>query len=80
MKKLIIGGSGHIGAHLARVLVAENHAVRALVRPNSNVQGLAGLDLEIVYGDILDKESLASAMTGCDVVFHLAAPTSLVPE
>jgi dihydroflavonol-4-reductase len=80
MKKLIIGGSGHLGAHLARVLLAENYEVRTLVRPSSNLQGLSGLNLEIVYGDILDTESLGRAMTGCDVVFHLAAPTNLASE
>ena len=80
MKNLIIGGSGHLGAHLARVLLAANQAVRALLRPGSNAQGLAGLNVEIVHGDILDSESLARAMSGCDVAFHLAAPTNLVPE
>jgi dihydroflavonol-4-reductase len=80
MKKLIIGGSGHVGAYLARVLLAENYPVRALVRRSSNIQGLAGLDVELVYGDILEPDSLARAMAGCDVVFHLAAPTNLIPE
>lgn len=80
MKKLIIGASGHVGAHLARVLLIENYVVRALVRPSSNIEGLAGLDIEIVYGDIIEPSSLTRAMTGCDVVFHLAAPTNLVPK
>jgi dihydroflavonol-4-reductase len=34
----------------------------------------------MVYGDILEPESLAMAMAGCDVVFHLAAPTTIVPD
>ena len=80
MKKLIIGATGHLGLHLTRVLIANNYAVRALVRRSSNLIGLTGLDVEVVYGDILDPDSLAGAMIGCDVVFHLAAPTSLVPE
>lgn len=79
MKILIIGASGHLGAHLARVLLADGYDVRVLVRPTSNTQGLAGLALELVYGDVLDPDSLARAMAGCEVAFHLGAPTSLVP-
>lgn len=79
MKKLVIGASGHIGAHLVRGLLSEKHNVKALVRPTSNMKGLAGLDVELVYGDVLDPSSLKKAMTGCDTVFHLGAPTSLEP-
>jgi|GEM_PF-296836 len=77
MKKLVIGASGHIGAHLVRVLLSEKYSVKALVRKTSNVKGIAGLDAEIVYGDVLDSDSLKKAMRGCDTVFHLGAPTSL---
>jgi dihydroflavonol-4-reductase len=80
MKVLVIGASGHLGAHLARVLLAEGYAVRALVRPGSDTRGLAGLPLETVRGDVLDRASLAAALRGCQSAFHLAAPTSLTPE
>jgi dihydroflavonol-4-reductase len=79
MKKLVIGASGHIGAHLVRALLAEKYNVKVLVRNTSNMKGIAGLDVEIVYGDVLDPDSLKKAMTGCDAVFHLGAPTSLGP-
>jgi dihydroflavonol-4-reductase len=80
MKVLVIGASGHLGAHLARVLLADGHAVRALVRSGSDTRGLAGLPLELVRGDVLDRASLAAALRDCRAAFHLAAPTSLTPE
>ena len=79
MKKLVIGASGHIGAHLVRVLLKENYEVRAFVRKTSNLQGLEGLDIETVFGNVLDPESLRKAMAGCNAVFHLGAPTVLEP-
>jgi dihydroflavonol-4-reductase len=79
MTVLLIGASGHLGSHLARVLLADGYRVRALVRPSSDCRGLAGLDLELVTGDLLDRASLGRAMHGCRAAFHLAAPTSLTP-
>ena len=79
MKKLVIGASGHIGAHLVRALLAEKYNVKVFVRQTSNIKGITGLDAEIAYGDVLDPDSLRNAMAGCDTVFHLGAPTSLGP-
>jgi dihydroflavonol-4-reductase len=44
--------------------------VRALVRPTSKVREL---DLEVVNGDLRDSRSLERAVTGCGLVFHIAA-------
>ena len=79
MKSLIIGASGHLGAHLARELIADGGAVRALVRPTSDLRGLNGLDVEIAHGDVRDRESLIAAMAGCNHVYHLGSPTRVEP-
>jgi dihydroflavonol-4-reductase len=79
MKSLVIGASGHLGAHLARELIADGVAVRALVRPTSDLRGLNGLTVEIVHGDIRDRESLIAAMRGCNQVYHLGSPTRVEP-
>jgi uncharacterized protein YbjT (DUF2867 family) len=47
MKSLVIGASGHLGAHLVRELVAGRETVRVLVRPSSDLRGLAGVEVEI---------------------------------
>jgi dihydroflavonol-4-reductase len=44
--------------------------VRALVRPTSKVREL---ELEVVNGDLRDSASLERAVTGCELVFHVAA-------
>ncbi|MAG52813.1 MAG: hypothetical protein CMH62_02525 [Nanoarchaeota archaeon] len=72
MKILVTGASGFIGKHLVRRLV-EKHKVKCLVRESSNVEELKKLKVELVYGGLLDKKSLANAVKNVDVVYHLAA-------
>jgi dihydroflavonol-4-reductase len=73
MTVLVTGASGHIGAHVVRHLLAQGRAVRAFVRPTSNLAGLQGLDVELARGDVLDRASLKAALPGCSAVYHLAA-------
>lgn len=73
MLTLVTGASGHIGAHVVRHLLAQGRAVRAMVRPTSNLKGLEGLDVELVRGDVLEPSSLLPALRGCSVLYHLAA-------
>ena len=73
MTTLLTGATGFVGAAVLRCLVAAGHSVRALVRPNSDRRNLAGVDCEIVTGDLAEPESLRPAVRGCDNVFHVAA-------
>lgn len=73
MRTLVTGSTGFVGANLVERLAAAGHAVRALHRPNSRLEALAGLDFEPAVGDVLDPSSLAVAMKGVDWVFHVAA-------
>jgi NAD dependent epimerase/dehydratase len=78
-KVLVTGAGGFIGSHLAERLVGAGAAVRALT--HYNALGTNGwLDysslrqnLEIVRGDICDRDSVREAMKGQEIVFHLAA-------
>jgi dihydroflavonol-4-reductase len=67
---LVTGASGFLGWHVARVLLKRGYTVRALLRPGSQV---AELDIEPVTGDLRDPSSLERAVTGCGLVFHVAA-------
>lgn len=67
---LVTGASGFIGWHVARLLLARGERVRALVRASSSVPEL---DVELVAGDLRDPDSLARAVAGCGVVYHIAA-------
>jgi dihydroflavonol-4-reductase len=66
---LVTGASGFLGWHVARVAIEHGCAVRALVRPGSRVEELP---VEIVTGDLRDRESLERAATGCGIVYHVA--------
>jgi dihydroflavonol-4-reductase len=74
---LVTGATGHIGNVLIRQLLARGEAVRALVRDSGVPPALEGLDVELLQGDILERASLARAVHGADVVYHLAARISL---
>src|SRR6185295_7713642 len=73
MPTLLTGGTGFVGAHVARALLGQGTQVRALVRPTSRLDNLAGLPIETVCGDLTDLDSLRRAAAGCEVIFHCAA-------
>ena len=70
---LVTGGTGFVGSHVVRRLCAEGLTVRVLARRTSPLRLLESLPVEVVFGDLLDPESLRNAVTGCDTVFHVAA-------
>ena len=73
MKAFITGATGFLGTHVARVLAEQGAGLRLLVRPTSNLKNLEGLPAETAMGDLRDAASLEKAISGCEVVFHVAA-------
>jgi len=69
----VTGATGFVGSHVARVLAEQGAELRLLVRSNSDLRNIAGLNAEQVVGDLRDPASYEKAMSGCDVVFHVAA-------
>ncbi len=72
----VTGGTGFVGANLIRLLLESGYNVKALVRPESQLDNLHGLNVEIVTGNLLD-EDLSDKIQGCDILFHVAALYSL---
>jgi uncharacterized protein YbjT (DUF2867 family) len=68
---LVTGATGHQGGAVARELLARGNRVRAMTRkPDSDAaQALAGLDAELVKGDLDDAEALKRAIQGAWGVF-----------
>src|SRR5688572_15849329 len=80
MHILITGGAGFIGSHLADALLAAGHTVRALDSLEPQVHGAARqrpsyLDsrVELITGDIRDRQAVAAALKNVEAVFHFAA-------
>jgi dihydroflavonol-4-reductase len=73
MDAFLTGGSGFVGSHVARLLVERGARVRCLVRPTSRVGALRALGVDLVEGDVRDRDSVRRAMTGAEVAFHCAA-------
>ena len=78
-RAMVTGAGGFIGSHLSEHLVRSGASVRALV--HYNALGSSGWlddspmskDIEIVAGDICDRDSVRQAAKGIEVIFHLAA-------
>jgi dihydroflavonol-4-reductase len=77
MTTLVTGGTGFVGANVVRALMQRGAEVRALVRPRSDTRNLDSLEVELVAGDLRDRGSLEAALTGCDMVYHVAAMYTL---
>lgn len=73
MKAFVTGATGFVGSHVARYLAGQGAELRLLVRPTSLTANLEGIVGERVMGDLRDPGSLRRAMSGCGVVFHVAA-------
>lgn len=58
---------------MARRYATEGAQLRLLTRKTSRLEGLEGLDAEVVTGDLRQPEDLRSALTGCDALVHVAA-------
>jgi dihydroflavonol-4-reductase len=81
VRALVTGATGFVGAAVARRLLASGHAVRVLARPRADRRNLHHLDVEVVAGDLTDAPSVATAVKGCQAVFHVAADYRLwVPD
>ena len=72
-KHLVTGATGFTGFNLVERLVKEGNEVSVLVRKSSNTEKLKKLGVNMILGDIRDKNLVNSAVRGIDIVYHLAA-------
>src|SRR5919107_2673510 len=75
MQVLITGGTGFVGAHLGRRLLAQGHRVISLDKnPGLFDEELRSKGATLLTGSVTDAEDVNRAMAGCDLVYHLASP------
>ena len=82
MKILVTGAAGFIGSHLCEALLKKGYKVNALVRYNSRqnigwLENISNKNLNIIFGDVTDFETVLGAIKNCDYVFNLAASISV---
>ncbi|HLH62971.1 MAG TPA: NAD-dependent epimerase/dehydratase family protein [Ktedonobacteraceae bacterium] len=73
MRILVTGGTGFLGQHLARALLANGHYVRLMGRNFSNVSSLLAAGAEPVVADLRDRVAVSAACAGIGVVYHAGA-------
>jgi uncharacterized protein YbjT (DUF2867 family) len=77
-KILVLGGTGLLGAPVARRLQADGFAVRLLARDPEKARAMFDGTFEVVAGDVTDVSSLEAALPGCDGVhISIAGPAEL---
>jgi len=72
-RALVTGATGCVGANVVAALLDRGYDVRAMRRTTSSLSALEGLEVEFAVANVLDPPSLAEAMTGCALLFHVAA-------
>jgi dihydroflavonol-4-reductase len=70
---LVTGAPGFLGSQITRQLVEAGVRVRAMAMPDEPLDELDGLDVEVIRGDVLDRDAVERAAKGVDTVFHAAA-------
>ena len=71
MKALVTGGGGFLGGAVVRRLRQRGRDVRSLTR--SAYPWLDELGVEQAFADLADRDAVAKAVAGCDIVYHVAA-------
>jgi nucleoside-diphosphate-sugar epimerase len=75
MEILVTGGTGFLGQHLSRALLADGHSVRLMGRDFSqpSVQALLSSGAKPIQADLRDPAAVGAACRGVEVVFHVGA-------
>lgn len=73
MKTLVTGATGFIGSALVKKLLSQGYSVRALVLPKENSDWLKNAGVEVVYGDLTERNTITGICKNIDVVYHCAA-------
>jgi dihydroflavonol-4-reductase len=76
----VTGANGSVGLNVVEALLEAGHAVRAVVRPSSDVRCLARLPVADAGAELLDQRCLDKAFWGVEGVVHCAGDTSCDPR
>jgi dihydroflavonol-4-reductase len=68
----ITGATGFIGGHVARLEAEAGEHVRVTYRDEARLERLAGIEVDPVRADVLDRGAMRRALRGCELLFHTA--------
>ena len=77
MRALVTGGAGFIGSHLVDLLLKKSCEVLVIDNLVTGRRSQVPQAATFIHGHVGDPKLLAQALSGCDVVFHLAAVSSV---
>lgn len=72
MNIVVTGANGFIGSFLVEALVGQGYRVRCFVLRGEPIDALRGLPVDVIYGDVCCRETLADAVRDVQYVYHLA--------
>jgi len=74
---LVLGGKGFIGSHLVNAILSTGMPVRVFDRAEAEslIAPALSSQVEMIEGDFEDAASVAAALEGCDICFHLISTT-----
>jgi dihydroflavonol-4-reductase len=78
-RTFVTGATGFIGGALATRLQERGDELVALARSDASAAKLGARGLKVARGDVLDEDSLAAGMSGCELVYHCAGLNSHCP-
>lgn len=78
MKILVTGGAGFIGSHVVDRIIGAGHIPVVLDNLSYGTVDNLPSDVEVIRGDIRDRELVYRAVNGCEAIAHLAAQRSVV--
>lgn len=79
MKVLVTGGSGFLGSRVIKYLVAGGYSVRVLVHSRLTKDLVNNQSIDIVEGDVTNLQAVDKAVSGCEIVMHLAGLYAFYP-
>jgi dihydroflavonol-4-reductase len=76
----VTGASGYIGGALTTRLIERGDTVVGLARSDAAADKVAARGAEVARGDLLDEDSIAAGMVGCEAAYHVAGLNSHCPS
>ena len=76
---IVTGATGLLGNVLVRELISRGRDVKVFVRKTSDTVCFNGCEVEKLYGDVLDLDSLVRAFKDAENIYHLASEISIMP-